>query len=430
LERSPDPDPGHWQPLAAVALEYANDAIVVCERAPAHGSFIIRYANAAFEQQTGYTREEALGNGLEMLYGPQTDRALIDELRASLDAMRPVVGEVRKYRKDGTPFWAEVSIRPIAGPDGELASAVIVQRDVTERIETKEELELLTRAIDYANDGIAVFRWDDGWRIRHVNESFLTMTGYGIGEVIGRTSDFLVGEQTDKDKLEELRRALLSGEPIRGELAFYRKDGSYFWADITGQGLRDLDGTVAHTINVYRDVTEKHLYEERLSFEASHDPLTGVFNRRFFTRSIESAVQDAKTRDVTHGLISFDLDYFKPVNDAHGHEAGDEVLVSLTAAVNAHLRAGDVFGRLGGDEFALLLLGCPRDRTEKIAHQLLGVVKEFVLLWHGSPLRVGASIGAVSIDRGTSGAADALRRVDKACYAAKRSGRNRVVVDL
>lgn len=431
FERADPAIPDQWQPLAAMALEYANDAIVVCECPPGTASFRIRYVNAMFEQQTGYSRAEALGNGLEMLYGPLTDRALVEELRASLLALRPVVGEVRKYRKDGTAFWAEVSTRPIAGENGEIVAAVIVQRDVTERIETKEELELLSRAIDYANDAIAVFRWnvhENAWCIRHVNEMFLVLTGYEIGEVIGRTSDFLVGELTDARQLVTYRAQLLAGEPIRGEFAFYRKDRSLFWTELNGQGLRDVDGAVSHTIIVYRDVTEKHLHEEELSFEATHDPLTGVFNRRFFMRAVDGALQDARTRAVTHGLIFFDLDGFKPVNDEFGHEAGDRLLIELTAAIVARMRSGDVLGRMGGDEFALMLFGCPPDQTEKLAHQVLEVVRNFALIWQGNALRVGASIGAVTLDGESLGASDALRRADQACYAAKHGGRNRVVV--
>jgi diguanylate cyclase (GGDEF)-like protein/PAS domain S-box-containing protein len=422
-----------WESHAAMALEHANDAIVVCERGEGDPPFVIRYVNAAFERQTGYTRAEALGNGVDILYGPSTNRADVDELLRTLESMQPVVGELRKYRKDGSPFWAEVSIRPLAGPDGLLAGSVIVQRDVTERVDAKEELELLSRAIDYARDAIAVFRWDPAdsvWRIRHVNEMFLTMSGYDIAEVFGRPSDFLTGELTDMAQLSEFRTQLLEGESVLGEFAFYRKDGAQFWTELSGQGLRDLDGNVSHTIIVYRDITEKRLSQERLSFEAAHDPLTGAFNRRFFMRAVDDALRDLQSRNAAHGLIFFDLDGFKPINDRHGHEAGDRLLIELTATLGARLRDGDVFGRIGGDEFALLLYGCPPEQTAKIANDILEAVRGFALLWQGHSLRVGASIGAVSLDGTAESAADELRRADRACYDAKRAGRNRVVMGI
>ncbi|HTA39723.1 MAG TPA: PAS domain S-box protein [Candidatus Acidoferrales bacterium] len=420
-----------WESHAAMALEHANDAIVVCERGEGDPPFVIRYVNAAFERQTGFSRAEALGHGVGILYGPSTNRAAVDDLLAALEEMQPVVGELRKYRKDGTPFWAEVSIRPIAGPDGRLAGSVIVQRDVTERVDAKEELELLSRAIDYARDAIVVFRWDPVdsiWRMRHVNEMFLKMSGYDIADVIGQPSNFLTGELTDMEQLQTFRAALLAGDPVGGDLAFYRKDGSHFWVELSGQGLRDVDGNISHTIIVYRDITEKRQAEERLSFEAAHDALTGAFNRRFFMRAVDDALRQLQTRDAEHGLIFFDLDGFKPINDRYGHEAGDRLLIELTVAIGTRLRDGDVFGRIGGDEFALLLYGCPPDRTETIAHDLLEIVRGFALLWQGHTLRVGASIGAVALDGTAESANDELRRADRACYEAKRAGRDRVVM--
>ncbi|HTX58674.1 MAG TPA: diguanylate cyclase [Verrucomicrobiae bacterium] len=423
-----DPAPGEWASLAATALEYANDAVMVCDFEPARMRLTIRYVNAAFEEQTGYTRAEALGRGLDLLYGPLTDRSVVAELTAAVAAMQPIVAEIRKYRKDGTPFWAEISGRPVAGDDGK-NFLVLLQRDVTERIETEAELALLSAALDYANDGIAMFRWDHErnlWHFRHVNEMFLKMTGYEIGELIGETSDKLFGERTDADLLRTFRVKLLAGEPVRGEFALYRKDGTYFWTDLNGRGLRDERGVVADTIIVYRDVTEKRLHEERLSFEAAHDPLTGIFNRRYFVRTLEALLADV--RHVSHALLFFDLDGFKPINDTHGHEAGDRLLLELVSSLGASLRRGDVFARLGGDEFGILLFGCEPARSAAIAGDVLSLVREFTLLWEGHTLRVGASIGVVEIGLDAASAADVMRRADDACYAAKNTGRNRVVV--
>lgn len=416
--------------LAAAALEHANDAIVVCDSPPRGDPyFTIRYVNASFEHQTGYTREEVLGRGVDVLYGPETDRSVVAELAAALMAERAVVADLRKYRKGGTPFWAEVSIRPMPIPSADGGTtAIIVQRDVTERIEAEAELELLSTALDYANDGIAVFRWEkelQAWCFRHVNEMFCSLTGYGIADLIGNTSQMLLGEATDTALLQTFRDALATGEPVRGEFAFYRKDGSLFWTELNGRGLRDEGGSVANTIIVYRDITEKRRRNEQLSFEAEHDPLTGLFNRRAFIRTLEARL--AGRERVGHdAVLFFDLDEFKPINDNFGHEAGDRMLIELTSAVNARLRRGDVFARLGGDEFAILLCECPPDQCEALAEQVLKIVREFTLLWKGNTLGVSASIGAVCIDASDHNAADVMRRADAACYASKRAGRDRV----
>lgn len=420
--------PDRSEALAVTALEHANDAIVVATAPPGDSRFTIRYVNAAFEAQTGFARAEVLERGLDVLYGPETDRSVVAALTATLQRLHPVVADLRKYRKDGSAFWAQVSITAIRVDDGSLV-AIVVQRDVTERVEAEAELELLSAAMDYANDGIAIFRWDErqgGWRFRHVNEMFRTMTGYDIGELIGRSSDVLLGEASDTELLQTFRAALAAGEAVRGEFAFYRKDGTLLWTELNGKGLRDHAGAVAHSIIVYRDVTEKRRREQRLAFEADHDPLTGIFNRRFFIRALEARLQSGaqSRRDI---VFFFDLDGFKAVNDRHGHEAGDRLLIELTTALAARFRRSDVFARLGGDEFAVLLADCSLEQGMALAEDLLGAIRAFGLLWDGHTLGVRASVGVVEIHSSDAGAAEVMRRADEACYAAKRSGRNRVV---
>ena len=125
-------------------------------------------------------------------------------------------------------------------------------------------------------------------------------------------------------------------------------------------------------------------------------------------------------------MLFLDLDEFKPINDTHGHEAGDRFLVEITASIGSRLRRGDVLARMGGDEFAILLVGCSHAQAENIASYLLDMIRDFTLLWNGHGLRVGVSIGVTCLDDSTTSAADAMRVADDACYEAKRSGRNRV----
>lgn len=421
-----------WQVYLETAVENANDAVIVCEYDAAHPSkFRMQYVNPMFERQTGYTREEAIGAPPDLLYGPHTDRAVVERTRQALIDGLPMRVELQKYRKDGTSFWSEVNMRPLAGErGGPPLGYVAIQRDIDDRMEAVARMELLSSAIDQANDAMAIFEWKldaAQWRLAYVNEMFLRITGYRRDDVIGRSSDFLVGPQTDMEELHRYRVALLGGDPVRGEIAFYRADGTPFWAEINGRALSNRKGQVINTIIVYRDVTEKHFRDERLTFEAAHDPLTGVFNRRSFMQSLESAVRET-AMGLAHGLLFFDLDGFKPVNDRFGHEAGDRLLVELTAAVASRLRRGDIFARVGGDEFAILLAGCSKEQCEQIAELVLATIANFVLLWEGHRLAVGASIGVTAIDGSMHDGADAMRAADEACYEAKREGRNRVVV--
>jgi diguanylate cyclase (GGDEF)-like protein/PAS domain S-box-containing protein len=421
-----------WLPFLSMAIENANDAVIVYDYDPAGPMpFRMAYVNPMFERQTGYSREEAVGRFPDILYGPQTDRAAVDRTTATLLSRLPVTAELYKYRKDGTAFWSEINMRPLSDESGALVGVVAIQRDVTERVKALRKLELLSSAMDQANDPIAIYEWRDRpgeWRIEYVNEMFLRLTGYRRDEVIGRTSDFLSGPETDAETLYGFRQSLAAGESVRGEIAYYRSDGTLFWAELNGRALREANGTISHNIIVYREVTESHGQQERLSYEATHDPLTGVNNRRSFVAMLDAALADTRQRRLVHGLLFFDLDGFKPINDRHGHEAGDRMLVALSAAICAKLRRGDVLARMGGDEFAVLLHGCPLEKAERIAGDLLSVIGDLTLLWRGHALRIGASIGVICIDEALESSDEALRRVDEACYEAKRGGRNRVIV--
>jgi len=423
-------DASAWESLYEAALEHADDGIIVVDCPNGQLPFVVRYVNAAFERQTGYTRDELLGSDPMMLRGGLTNAEAMREITQAALMLRPCSAELMVYRKDGTPFWAALSVSPVPDSQGKLAGAFVIQRDVTELVETRQALELLSAAIDHANDGILMFRWvpsDSTWRTSHVNETFQKIMGYEVDEVVGQTSDFLCGELTDRERLLEFREMLANDTSIRGEIAFYRKDGTPVWMELSGRSLRDASGVLAYSVIVYRDVTESRERAQRLSYEASHDALTGAFNRRFFVTEVENALLDARRRGTAHALLFLDLDGFKSINDQHGHEAGDRLLAELTAALQVRMREGDLLARMGGDEFAILLASCQRMHAERIAQQTLELVQSLALRWNTVELRVGASIGAVLIGDAPESAADALRRADQACYAAKRGGRNRVV---
>lgn len=411
-----------------LAIENANDAVIIYEYDPGPMPFRIAWVNPMFERQTGYGSEEAVGRYPNLMFGPKTDIAAVERYSQTLLQKLPALSVLLKYRKDGSTFWSESNMRPLCDDDGNLLGVVAIQRDITERVRAQRRLEVLSSAIDQASDAMAIFEWNESgeWRLGYVNQMFLTLTRYRADEIIGCSSDFLIGPLTDMHLLNGFRSALLHGETIRGEIAFYRADGTPFWAELNGRPFQDPKGEVVTTIIVYRDVTEQHERERQLSYEAAHDDLTGANNRRSFLEALDAALDDVRSRGMTHGLLYVDLDSFKPINDEYGHEAGDRMLVELAANISTKLRRGDLLGRLGGDEFGVLLRGCPREEIERIAGTLLETIRSMTLLWSGHSLRVGASIGVICLDETIEDSAHALRLADEACYDAKRTGRNRL----
>ena len=165
-----------------------------------------------------------------------------------------------------------------------------------------------------------------------------------------------------------------------------------------------------------------------LTYQASHDPLTGLLNRREFEEQLGHALKTSRIMGRTHVCCYLDLDQFKVVNDTCGHVAGDTLLRQLSYVLVQILRGSDIFARIGGDEFGLLLDGCPLSKGVEIAENLLEEIRNFRFVWEGKTFEVGASIGVVEVNENSQSAADILSLADMACYAAKDSGRNRVHV--
>ena len=179
---------------------------------------------------------------------------------------------------------------------------------------------------------------------------------------------------------------------------------------------------------MFGDVTKERRLKRALSYQASHDALTGLINRREFDTRLETAVTAAQRGEGEYVLLYVDLDQFKVVNDTCGHSAGDRLLRDITSLLQTRVRASDTIARLGGDEFGMLLERCSLEQAERVADSIRQAIHGYRFLWGANSLSVGASIGVVRIARDTTSAASVLSAADIACYAAKDGGRNRVQV--
>jgi diguanylate cyclase (GGDEF)-like protein len=176
---------------------------------------------------------------------------------------------------------------------------------------------------------------------------------------------------------------------------------------------------------VIRETSKKN-YEIR--FQATHDELTRLANRKEFNHRLKEAFKTAVANGENHALCFLDLDNFKMVNDSCGHKAGDELLVQLTQKIKNHIRGHDTFARLGGDEFGLLLEGCSLNKAVEIAEGIVNLVKSYGFVWRDKEYHVGVSIGLVIINHETQSIEKALTQADIACYAAKDMGRGQVQI--
>lgn len=226
--------------------------------------------------------------------------------------------------------------------------------------------------------------------------------------------------------IEHILGGQLTGGSEHSKL-IQRLDGSTVSVTLVGAPIRSA-GKVSGAVLVLHDMTQERQYIANLSWQATHDALTGLANRREFEFRLEQVLHGIGRQQSGHALMFLDLDQFKLVNDTCGHAAGDELLRHICALLQSDLREGDTLARLGGDEFGILLENCPPLVAEKIAESLRRTVQNLHFVWKGRPFVTTVSIGLVHISHIPTTLETSLRAADMACYMAKEKGRNRVQV--
>jgi diguanylate cyclase (GGDEF)-like protein/PAS domain S-box-containing protein len=302
-------------------------------------------------------------------------------------------------------------------------------RRVTEALfDEKERAEVTLQSI-----GDAVITTDAGELVEYLNPAAEELTGWPLAEAKGRPLAEilrLVDEATKQPAESPLHRALAEGRVVafEGNTALLRRDGVAVAIEDSAAPIRDHSGGIIGGVFVFHDVSAARHLAQRLTWQASHDALTGLVNRREFGNRAEAALVSARNSSKQHVICYMDLDQFKVVNDTCGHAAGDELLKQIAALLQAKVRESDTLARLGGDEFGVLLDGCPLDRAQLIAADLLAAVRDYRFIWQSSVFSVGVSIGLVMITRDSLNLAEVLSAADTACFWAKEQGRNRVCV--
>lgn len=233
-------------------------------------------------------------------------------------------------------------------------------------------------------------------------------------------------EQDSRNLVEQVLDGTLTGGAEHARL-IQRLDGSRVSVNLVGSPIL-TDQQVSGIVLVLHDMTQERQYIANLSWQATHDALTGLANRREFEYRLEQALNSVARQAGRHSLMFLDLDQFKLVNDTSGHAAGDELLRHICAVLQSCLREGDTLARLGGDEFGVLLENCPPEQSERIAEHLRQAVQSLHFVWKTRPFVSTVSIGLVHITQVPITLEGALRAADMACYMAKEKGRNRVQV--
>jgi diguanylate cyclase (GGDEF)-like protein/PAS domain S-box-containing protein len=394
--------------------------------AQASNEGVLEFVNDRFCEMVGYAREELVGLQGELLLAYPEDVALMREktrlrLRHVADQY-----EVRVRRKDSTIIWLEIGGAPVVDASGNVIGSIGVHNEVTERRMAEEALresEARYRLMA-ENSTDMISRTSSRGILLYASEASRRLLGYEPSELVGHSFyDFLF--EADREEVRHLSSLIHESGPTTFAYRVVKKDGSLAWFETTSRSVRDaITGKVREIIGVSRDVTERKKVEEQIEYQAYHDALTGLPNRRLFRDRLTVALAHARRMKHPLAVMFLDLDRFKVVNDTLGHSVGDELLKTVGTRLLASLREEDSIARMGGDEFTVLLadLRTP-DHAAKIAQKVLETVAQPLQI-EGTELFITTSIGIALFPSDGDTAEALLANADHAMYRAKDAGRN------
>jgi len=441
---------GHAARLAALAIERCDAAEALREsearfrglyesvlegvyRLSSEGKVIA--VNPAGVRLLGYDSVDELCAlpGVRALYWDPAAHAAFVELLGREGSAHAVETTLR--RRDGTPLVVLMSARIVRDARGRVAAYEGTMADITERkrveqaiFEEKERAQVTLQSI-----GDGVITTDREGRIEYLNPVAEQLSGWPAAEAQGASIMHVLRlrDETTRSEIESpLLRCLREDRVVHfGESSvLVNRLGQEIAIQDSAAPIRDRAGRTVGAVVVFRDVTKERRLRHALSYQASHDALTGLINRREFDARLAEALHGAREGSASHALLYVDLDQFKVVNDTCGHAAGDRLLRDVTALLQRHVRSADVIARLGGDEFGILAQHCTLEQATRIAEQIRQAVRDHRFYWEQHSATIGASIGVVAITRDSESVASVLSAADLACYGAKDAGRNRVQV--
>ena len=403
------------------------------------GRFIGMISRRTFFEQMSrpYSLELFLKRPIYILYELTYSQPLIFHVRTSIVL---AIRECLQRSPESIYEPLVVQVRPRVYKLVDMDELLVAQLQIHEL--TMTALQTSQQALFYEKEkaqvtlesiGDAVITTDAFGRIEFLNPVAEKLTGWQLKEARGKplTEVFqIINERNRKQIVNPVEKVLKYDRvvDVSKETILIARNGTEIAIDNSAAPIRSPDGQTIGAVLVFRDVTPERNLTRELSWQASHDSLTGLVNRREFERQVEQALLNAKTSDREHTLCYLDLDQFKIVNDTCGHIAGDQLLREITTLLKSRMRPSDTIARLGGDEFGLLLYNCSLNEGIKIAEKLHQSMQKFRFGWQDKTFTVGVSIGLAAINTESQSLTSVLSAADAACYAAKNKGRDRIQV--
>ncbi len=399
---------------------------------------VILYANRQFASFVGVDRVDLVGRRLADLVPPEYSELVSENIR------RRLLGEPSAERYEiemvglqGQLSRLEINSAPVDFDHGKallITGVEIIPTQTTPALRLGGDGASEPQLLALQSLAEAIIATDKDGRITFLNPAAEQLTGSAAAAALGKLLEEIISlvDETDRRLLSDpVHQALTSGAPVnlsRRALLLSRSNGSERSIELSASPIRNSAQELIGAVVLLHDVTEMRGLARQMSYQATHDALTGLVNRREFERRLEEAIESGHRGAGQHVLCYLDLDRFKLVNDTSGHLAGDSMLREVAKLLRDAVRDSDTVGRVGGDEFGTLLVGCPLDKARQIADDLTRSVGEYRFVWKDKIFNIGVSVGLVEISRESGTLEELWAAADTACYVAKKQGSGRVVV--
>ncbi len=392
-------------------------------------------ANPALVKMLGYQNEAQLqAQSSESFYiNPDDQTRFLETLHQDLVVKN---FEVRLRRYDGSQIVVLENARAVRDGAGVIVAHEGTMTDITERKRNEtlvfEEKERAQVTLNSIGDG--VITTDASGCVDYLNPVAADLIGWEPRAARGRSVDQVLTavESRNRELLDNpVLRCLQEGRVItlpEGAALIDREGKSIEIQDSTAP-IRDRMGNVIGAVMVFHELNKASRLSRQLSYQAAHDSLTGLINRREFENQLSEALTDVVGDSrKTNALLIIDIDQFKVINDSLGHTGGDEYLRQLADHIQGEIRITDNLGRMGGDQFGVLLRNCSEERAVQVAESIRRAIRQFTFNWQDRSISARASVGMVVIDPTFTDTGSVLSAADVACFAAKDAGRDRIHV--
>lgn len=401
----------------------------------------IKFANPALQEVIGYSIDEIIRHAMKPVLHSEDEAQHKAKLRELRDTPHSTVFSCHRTRhKDGHWIWLETRGYNMLH-DAAINGLVFSIEDITLRKEAEQKLleeTALLRSVLDLNPSM-IYAKDNEGRFTISNQSFQKRFGFNSeSELRGKTAHDLCEKMANPDDdlsaqeiADEIQRQdmqiMQTGVPIQDVevRGFWRQDMDR-WFHTSKYPLPDVSGQTIGVLGVTRDITKRKQTELQIEYQAMHDMLTDLPNRRFLVNTLSTAMENSRQRQSSLTMLFCDLDFFKSVNDTHGHDFGDQCLIEISKRIVAALPADDFVARFGGNEFVILTNSSLAEATIK-ANAIMAVVSER-LIFDNVVVKIQTSIGIAQLNASHQSQADLIRDADAAMYQAKERGRNRTEI--